>query len=85
MITVLLAGDTHASHVSFTPYLISHFVLLIFPVLVKTTYLLTAKYTLHFSTTNIINLQFHLLWEPSYLLTEMLRGVPALPLKSILT
>lgn len=58
MITILLAADTHASHVSSTPYLISHSVQLIFSVLIKMTYLFTAKYTLHFPTTNTITYRF---------------------------
>ena len=85
MITVLPAGDTCACSVSFTPYLISHFVLLIFPVLIKKIYLLTAKHTLHFLTANIIACSFTVPWGPSYLLIDLLQGVPEPPVKSAFT
>ena len=85
MITILPVGDTCACPVSFTPYLISHFVLLIFPVLIKKTYLLTAKHTLHFLTANVITCSFTLPRGPSYLLTDLLQGVPEPPVKSAFT
>lgn len=78
MITILLAADTHASHVSSTPYLISHSVQLNFSVLIKMTYLLTAKYTLHFPTTNTTT------YRVTYQ-NEMLQGAPDPPIKSAFT
>lgn len=76
LLTFLSVNDHHPpgwTHTCFSvpsaPYPISHFVLSIFSVLINMTYLLTAKYTLHFPTAN---LQFYLPREPSCLLIEML-------------